>query len=163
MGELREWLAAERLGPARTYLQSGNVVVRSEREPDELARVTQELIEERAGLSVPVVVRTADELSKVIARNPFEGESLVEKLYQVTFLAREPPEGLSNRVGALAAEGERFVALRREWYSYHGGGVARSKLASAIAARNLGVTATARNWTTVRNLLALSDELSDQP
>jgi uncharacterized protein (DUF1697 family) len=163
MRDLREWFADAGVGPARTYLQSGNVAVRSERDPEELRRLTQELIAKRAGLSVPIVVRTRDELAEVIARDPFQGESLVEKLYQVTFLAREPPAGLSDRVGALAANGERFVALGREWYAYHGSGVARSKLASAIAARNLGVTATARNWTTVRSLLALGDELSDEP
>ena len=163
MPDLREWFAGVGLESTRTYLQSGNVVVRSDRDSEELARLTEELIAERADLSVPVVVRTRDELADMLARDPFGAESLVEKLYQVTFLAHEPPQGLSDRVGALATDGERFAALGREWYAYHGAGVARSKLASAIAARNLGVTATARNWTTVRKLLTLSDELSDEP
>jgi uncharacterized protein (DUF1697 family) len=163
MRDLREWLGDAGLGPARTYLQSGNVVVRSDADPDELGRRTEQLIKKRADLLVPVVVRTHDELAEVISRDPFRGESLIEKLYQVTFLAREPPQDVADRVAALAADGERFVPLGREWYAYHGAGVARSKLASAIAARNLGVTATARNWATVRNLLALADELSDEP
>jgi uncharacterized protein (DUF1697 family) len=47
---------------------------------------------------------------------------------------------------------------RREIYAWHPEGVARSKLWTLLAGRGLGVTATARNWTTVTNLLALADE-----
>jgi uncharacterized protein (DUF1697 family) len=44
----------------------------------------------------------------------------------------------------------------RELYAWHPAGVARSKLAVAVAGKALGVTATARNWTTVEALLALA-------
>jgi uncharacterized protein (DUF1697 family) len=37
-------------------------------------------------------------------------------------------------------------------------GVARSKLWAVLAGRDLGVTATARNWTTVTKLLDLANE-----
>ena len=37
----------------------------------------------------------------------------------------------------------------REIYAWHPDGVARSKLWNALAGKGLGVTATARNWTTV--------------
>jgi uncharacterized protein (DUF1697 family) len=163
MADLRGWLTDAGLGPASTYLQSGNVVVRSNQQPDATARLTEELIAERSGLSVPVVTRTREELADVIARDPFGSEQLVEKLYQVTFLSEEPPEVVSNRIAALAADGERFEAIGREWYTYHPAGVARSKLATGISARNLGYTATARNWTTVRSLLALCGEPGEEP
>jgi len=41
----------------------------------------------------------------------------------------------------------------REIYAWHPSGVARSKLWAALAGRDLGITATARNWTTVEALL----------
>ena len=44
----------------------------------------------------------------------------------------------------------------REIYAWHPRGVARSKLWNAVASAKLGVTATARNWTTVEALLALA-------
>ena len=53
---------------------------------------------------------------------------------------------------------ERFVAIGRELYAWHPEGVARSKLWAALAGRGLGVTATARNWSTVTTLLAMSSE-----
>ncbi len=45
----------------------------------------------------------------------------------------------------------------RELYAWHPDGVARSKLWNELAGKELGVTATARNWTTVTNLLAMAD------
>lgn len=159
MADLRARLADAGLDDPRTYLQSGNVVVRSDEQPDALAQRAEQLISEHFQLSVGVVVRTGDELAEVIARDPFAAEQVVEKLYQVTFLADQPPAGLVDEVAALAAGEERFVADGRAWYTHYPAGIARSKLATRIAARNLGVLATARNWTTVRSLLKLADEV----
>jgi uncharacterized protein (DUF1697 family) len=157
MPDLRGALAAEGFGDAQTYLQSGNLVLSSDQPPEVIADGVEQLISARFGLSIPIVVRTRDELGDVITRDPFSEEQLDEKRYQVTFLADHPPAGLADQVSALAQGEERFVASGREWYVYHPAGVARSKLAARIAARNLGVLATARNWTTVCNLVGLAD------
>jgi uncharacterized protein (DUF1697 family) len=159
MADLRSSFAEGGLGEVRTYLQSGNLVLDCDQTPEAVAALAETVIADRFGLNIPVVVRTGDELRGVIARDPFSGQELVEKLYQVTFLAHDPPDGLADEVSALAQGEERFVASGREWYVYHPAGVARSKLATRIADRSLGVLVTARNWTTVRNLLAIADEL----
>ncbi len=159
MADLRASFAGAGFADPRTYLQSGNVVVRSDEPPDALAQRAQDLITERFQLSVGVVARTRDELAEVVERDPFAGEEVVEKLYQVTFLADEPPAGLADELAALVAGEERFVADGREWYCRYPSGIARSKLATKMAARNLGVLVTARNWTTVRSLLELADEV----
>ena len=52
---------------------------------------------------------------------------------------------------------ERLVVDGRHAYAWHPAGIARSKLWAGLAGRGLGVTATARNWTTVTRLLALAD------
>jgi uncharacterized protein (DUF1697 family) len=52
---------------------------------------------------------------------------------------------------------ERFVAGGRELYAWHPEGVARSRLWTLLGGPRLGVTATARNWTTVTSLLELAD------
>ena len=57
-----------------------------------------------------------------------------------------------ERLQGLAARGEQLVARGRELYCWHPEGIARSKLAAAMADRRLG--GTARNWTTVTTLLA---------
>ena len=54
--------------------------------------------------------------------------------------------------------GSLLLIGHRELLFAAAAGVARSKLWAALAGRGLGVTATARNWTTVTKLLELADE-----
>jgi uncharacterized protein (DUF1697 family) len=80
------------------------------------------------------------------------------KRYQVSFLGAKPTRAVLRRLEAAVVPPEEFVAVGREIYAWHPAGVARSKLWALLAGRDLGVTATARNWTTVTKLLMLADE-----
>ena len=71
---------------------------------------------------------------------------------------RKPDAKLVKELKSLAAESEEFAANGREFYAWHPEGVARSKLWNKLAGKGLGVTATARNWTTVTTLLEMADE-----
>ena len=79
------------------------------------------------------------------------------KRYQVSFLSEEPNPDVVQKLAAFAAGDERLVAIGRELYAWHPDSVARSRLWARLAGPALGVTATARNWTTVTRLLALAD------
>ena len=63
---------------------------------------------------------------------------------------------IGARLAATATPEERFAVIGREIYGWHPEGIARSRLAILLAGRVLKVTATARNWTTVTALLALT-------
>jgi uncharacterized protein (DUF1697 family) len=158
MRELRELLSAAGHAGARTYLQSGNVVLSSDALPEELAREIEGQIAEKLGLRIEALARTRDELAAVVERDPLREVVLDPKRYQVSFLSRELQPEIASELAALATPSERFAAVGRELYAWHPHGVARSKLAVALAGRGLPVTATARNWTTVTSLLAMADE-----
>jgi uncharacterized protein (DUF1697 family) len=157
MPALRELLAGAGMPDVRTYVQSGNVVVGSDESADALAKRVQELIEQRLGLSISVVGRSRDELAGVVQRNPLGAAAEDPKRYQVSFLSAELDSEVVDRLGSLAAQDERMVAIGREIYAWHPAGVARSKLWNTLAGKSLGVTATARNWTTVTTLLEMAD------
>jgi uncharacterized protein (DUF1697 family) len=158
MPELRDLLASAGFDDVRTYLQSGNVVLSSDSPPEELAQRCERQIAKRFGLEIPIVTRTRKELADVVARNPLGGIAVNPKRYQVSFLSAKPNAETLRKVADLATASERFVASGRELYAWHPAGVARSRLWAAAAGPKLGVTATARNWTTVTNLLAMADE-----
>jgi uncharacterized protein (DUF1697 family) len=158
MPELRRVLSDAGYDHVRTYVQSGNVVLSSDEAPDELARECERVIEEAFGLDIDVVVRTRNELAKVVRRNPLGDVATNPKRYQVSFLSEKLDRAKLQELEALAVDSERFVAIGRELYAWHPEGVARSKLWARLAGKGLGVTATARNWTTVTSLLALADE-----
>ncbi len=155
MAELRDALAG--FQDVRTYLASGNVVLSSDRPPEEVGRECERLIEARFGFPVDVVMRTRDELAEVVGRNPLADLATEPKRYQVTFLAAHPDPELVDSLTALANGAERLVAIGRELYAWHPDGVARSRLSIKLASPGRGIKATARNWTTVTSLLELAD------
>lgn len=152
MAGLRERLQEAGYGDVRTYVQSGNIVLSSDAAPGELEAELAARLEEWFGFAVPVVVRTISELEAIVAGDPLAGVVDNPKWYQVTFLSGEADPQAMQTIAELARDGERVVSRGREIYAWHPGGQARSKLALALAGRKLGVTATARNWTTVTAL-----------
>ena len=157
MPALRNALGSAGFDGAQTYLQSGNVVVTSTGKTDDVARDVERLIRSEFGLDIAVVGRTRAQLAKVVELNPLGRIATNPKRYQVSFLASKPAGELVRRLEAAAVEGERVVVSGREIYAWHPEKIARSRLWTLLAGQNLGINATARNWTTVQRLLELAD------
>src|SRR4051812_5905657 len=158
MPALRQALEDAGFADVGSYLQSGNVVLSSPAAATRVERDCERLISEQFGLEVAVVTRTRSQLAKVVERNPLAKVAEDPKRYQVSFLDAEPKAELVRKLEAAAAGAERIVASGREIYAWHPDGIARSKLWSLLAGTSLGLTATARNWTTVTKLLELAQE-----
>jgi uncharacterized protein (DUF1697 family) len=157
MPNLRSALEDAGFEDVATYVQSGNVVLSSSDSAAKVGRAVERLIEKEFGLEIPVVVRTRAQVAAVVKRNPLGKVAKNPKRYQVSFLEKKPTAALMRKLEAVAAPTERVVSAGREIYAWHPEGVARSKLWAALAGKDLGVTATARNWTTVTTLLELAD------
>jgi uncharacterized protein (DUF1697 family) len=157
MPALRDTLEEAGYEDVRTYVQSGNVVLSSKASAKQAARDVERLISDRFGLEIAVVTRTRNELAKVVERNPLRRVAKDPKRYQVSFLETKVAPKIVRELEAVAADKEEVVAVGREVYAWHPAGVARSKLWARLAGKDLGVTATARNWTTVTKLLELAD------
>lgn len=155
MGDLRELLTSLGYRDVRTLLQSGNVVLTSDRSAGRLEGELEEQLSARFGFEIPVIVRTRDELASVIERNPLADVADDARRYQVTFLSTEPDPALVRELDALDVAPERFMVSDREIYAWHPHGMQRSRLAAALSDSRLG--GTARNWNTVTKLLALAD------
>ena len=159
MPALRELLSGAGLEDVRTYVQSGNVVLSSDAASGELARWCQRLIAQRFGFDVEVVTRTRDEIAEIVRLDPLAQVTKNPKRYVVHFLSSEPDDGDVEKVAALAKAKEQVLAIGRELYTWHPDGIGRSRLAAELARRQaLGATVTARNWSTVTQLLAIADE-----
>ncbi len=157
MPDLREALEDAGYDDVRTYLQSGNVVLTSAGSAKKVARDCERLIADRFGLEIAVVTRTRSELAKVVERNPIRRVAKDPKRYQVSFLEAKPNAKTVRELEEVATGGEKIASIGRELYAWHPEGVARSKLWARLAGKDLGTTATARNWTTVTKLLELAD------
>jgi uncharacterized protein (DUF1697 family) len=157
MPRLRELLTGLGYGEVRTYVQSGNVVLTSRKSPGRLEGDLGKQLSAAFGADIEVLVRTRDELADVIDRNPLAEVAVEPKRHQVTFLSAEVGDEVTRKLAGAKAAAEQVVVSGREIYAWHPDGVGRSKLATLLAGRGLGVTATSRNWNTVTQLLALAD------
>lgn len=158
MPALREALVDDGFTAVQTYVQSGNLVLRSPRRSAAAvgARV-EALIAARFGVCVPVCVRAPAELTAVVTANPFpEAAAERPRLLHVSFLTAAPrPEGIANVLDdTVAAKVVRVVG--REVYIDYADGVHGSRLTPDFFRRRLGVDGTARNWRTVLALVDLT-------
>lgn len=157
MPELRSALGKAGYEDVRTLLQSGNVVLSSERSPDAVARELEALVADAFGVESRVVVRSREQLAQVVQRNPLAETVKDPKRFQVSFLSAAPDPEIVRELTARDFAPEQVAFLGDEVYAWHPGGLQRSPLARLLDDRRLGVTATARNWNTVTKLLALAD------
>ena len=141
----------------KTYIQSGNVVFNSTKKVSNslLVKQIEIKINEIYGFQVPVIIRTVDELSKIIASNPFKNETS-DNLY-ITFLSNLPNSNHLENLTELNYLLDEFIVIEKEIYlnvSSYG----TTKLSNSFFENKLKVTATTRNWNTVNKLLAISTE-----
>ena len=105
MAELRTMLAGAGYSDVATVGQSGNVIVSvgSDR-PDEVAGAMARLLSDEFDVNVACVVRTADQVRRVLERNPLQEVASDPSRYLVNFLSTEPDPGL---VGVLLDRGSQ--------------------------------------------------------
>jgi uncharacterized protein (DUF1697 family) len=153
MAELRALLAEAGLPGARTHLQSGNVVVRSD---DEVGPLIRETVRRNFGVDEPVMVRSLPRLTEIIAANPFPAAAATRPtLTRVIFLAEHPSP---DRVRRLEERDDARV-LDREVYLDYRTHVHGNSLNSAMVARRLGIHGTERNWTTITAIANLAKDI----
>jgi uncharacterized protein (DUF1697 family) len=159
MSDLRDLLAKLGFADARTLLQSGNLVFRSDaRTGAALERLLEAEAKKRLGIEADFLVRTAKEWKAVIARNPFPAEAERDpSRLVVTFLRDAPDEPAVESLRSAIVGPEVVRADGRHLYVVYPNGMGRSKLTHALLEKRLGTRGTARNWNTVLKLGALAD------
>jgi uncharacterized protein (DUF1697 family) len=160
MAELKVLFETFKLRDVKTYLQSGNVVFRSaETDRSVLTRRIEDGIRKKSGMEVKIILRTTDELRKVIAANPLPPEDRNPSALLVAFLGGTVADTAKALLTSLKIPSEELHFGKQELYIYFPEGMARSKMASALTEKKLGVNVTARNWNTVNALLTMGEEI----
>jgi uncharacterized protein (DUF1697 family) len=155
MSDLRELLESLGLTEVSTYLQSGNAVFSAPEQPHaELAGTIRAAVAERTGISCAVLIRTGAELAGVVDRTPLAAPQTPSR-YFVAYLSDEPDEARAEAVLMQSFDPDQIWISGREAYLWCPS-MPDSKLTNAFLERQLGVTATARNWNTVLKLAELT-------
>lgn len=149
MATLRALCTQAGFDDVRTYIASGNVVLRSAHAAHTVRTRMEQALAAHMGRRVAVLIRTGEEMAAVLAANPFP-ETPGNRVL-VTFLDAAPPEDAIAT--AKHRRDERIALGTREIYVAYGDAMAASKL-SIPAARE----GTARNRNTVAKLVAMARE-----
>ena len=161
MAALKNLCASLGLRDVQTYIQSGNLVFREGHEdPATVARRLEKAIEAGFGFRPAVIVRTASELRKVIAKNPFAGRPGLEpNRLLCVFMDGTPTKQAREQLLALPCEPEELHIIGGEVYIYYPQGMARPKISLVKMEKTLQCASTGRNWNTVNKLSAMAEEL----
>src|SRR5260370_38031029 len=115
MDQLRRSFEALGFERVKTYIQSGNVVFKTGKtSPAALSKKIEERIVKDFGFSASVISRTAEEMRKMIAENPFLKQRGIDpaKLH-VMFLSEPPaPAALKELVKVTVAPDQCHCSAR---------------------------------------------------
>jgi uncharacterized protein (DUF1697 family) len=143
-----------------TYIQSGNAVFDAKGSASQIAKAIAAALEKATGAPVVVVIRTHEELCRIIDQNPFAEEAREGTRVHVGFLVGPAPEsaiaGLDRIVAQYPTRRDRYRLVGDTLYLHLPDGSAETKFSGKTMDRAVGVAGTVRNWNTVLKLHSMS-------
>ncbi len=157
MAELREALSKNGFEGVQTYIQSGNILFqKEEKDAIKLAQQIHDVIQNRFGFSVPVLVVTLEEVQRILTNNPF-GKKPEESQLFFTLLKQIPEPKNISEFENLHFQNEDFSITDSCVYLSFIGSYHKAKLNNNFIEKKLKVEATTRNLRTMRKLLEMAN------
>jgi uncharacterized protein (DUF1697 family) len=164
MADLKRVFESIGLCEVKTYIQSGNVLFKSNESEEFLCNKIEHKIEAVFSIPVKVILRTSMELEQIISNCPFskdeitEAETLseVESLY-VALLTHNPLKENIEYIDVYRSESDKYHIVGRDIYLLFHHSIRNSKLANNL--NKLNVPITVRNWKTLSKLAALAKSM----
>lgn len=161
MADLKELYENLKFREVKTYIQSGNVVFKSDSKLSDiqLAKKIEKEISAKYNFEVPVIIRTKEELKNIIDQNPFIKEKDIDlKKLHITFLSESPVEEKVESIKSTDFLPDKFSIDGKEIYLHIPESYGETKLSNKFFENKLKVSATTRNWNTVNKLFELASK-----
>jgi len=159
MAGLREVCAGLGWESVRSYIQSGNIVARSEDSAEGMGIALRTAIRDRWEMDPAVFVREASTWSGYVDANPFPGAAAARPASVLLCVSDATPSEESIRsLEARGKEGERVEVAGGAIWIHYPAGAGRSRVDTATVERVLGARISMRNWATVLRLDAMALE-----
>ncbi len=144
---------------AQTYIQSGNLLFRSEEtDTSKLSLQLQQAIHTELGLLVPVLTLAVSTFQNLIDQCPITLEEEQAQLY-VTFFGSFPKRQDSSDIFEKLSPKERLILCDSVAYLVAAIGYGNTKITNAFLEKKLQITATTRNYKTCKKLVELARNL----
>ncbi|MBI5032874.1 MAG: DUF1697 domain-containing protein [Chloroflexi bacterium] len=156
MAPLRAALEQAGLKNVRTYIQSGNLIAKTNLSQARLEKLVHDLISEKFDGDIVVLARTTEQFRSILTRNPFK-KADPARLY-VTLLATSPEKLLVKEFLALGYSPDQVRVIDNVVYVLCATQYGDVKANNNFIERKLGVAATTRIYNTIAKLVELSTE-----
>ncbi len=158
MADFRKLLEGLGYRNVETYIQSGNAVFEATGSAAKVTKAIADGLEKLLGSPVGVLLRIRDQLTQIIAGNPYSAESSDDGArVHAVFLSGVPAEAAIPGLSKIPVRRERYHHSGDTLYLHLPDGAAETKFTAKTLDRILAVTTTARNWNTVLKLHAMSN------
>jgi uncharacterized protein (DUF1697 family) len=166
MADFRKLLDGLGFKNIETYIQSGNVVFDAAGSAAKVKAAVAAALAKLMGAQVEVMVRTHEELTRIIAGNPFAAEAAADGArVHVGFLAGVAAAGAQDALAGIVTKyptrRDRFHLAGDVVYLHLPDGAAETKFSGKTLDKAIGVPGTGRNWNTVLKLHAMSERGKD--
>lgn len=158
MADLRACLLKAGFRSVRTYIQSGNIIVKSPESRQVITHQIQQLIHDNFGFDVPVLSLRFEKLREIINANPYPATEEDNKGIYFVLLFEEPDSTLMDNLQAEKYEKEEFSVTPSCIYLNCRQGYGKTKFNNNFFERQLKICATARNWRTMKMLEQLATD-----
>lgn len=158
MKELREMMVNAEFKDIHTYIQSGNIIFKSDLDSNKkLESLIQTSIKTTFGFVVPVIVKSVFEIKDILDKNPYDNkDDLAENRVYFVLLQNTPNQELVKALKDLYYPNEKFSISNECVYLCCKTGYGKARLNNNLIELKLGVRATARNYRTMNKLLELA-------
>ena len=161
MADLKRVFELLGLCEVKTYIQSGNVIFKSNDVEKSICNKIEHEIEAVFGIPVKVILRTSTELEQIILNCPFSNDEVIEaealsevKTLYVALLMNNPLKEKIECIDVYRSESDKYQVIGREVYLLFRHSIRNSKLANNLY--KLNVPTTVRNWKTLSKLNELA-------
>ena len=155
MAQLRDVLTKAGLSDVQTYIQSGNVLARSERNNTQIEELIHNEIQKHLGGDIAVVAKTAEQVKQIFKNNPFTNVETTKVYF--TLLQTKPDADKVNELSQQTFPPDEFVISDQVIYLHCPERYGLTRLSNNYFEKKLGISATSRNYNTMKKMIALSE------
>ncbi|MGO5580335.1 DUF1697 domain-containing protein [Streptococcus milleri] len=156
MSDLVQLLGTSGLDNVSSYSQSGNVICKTSMSAEELAQHIHQLIWEKLGVNLSIIVKKKSDLEKAILQNPFPEELDSSRIHLVFTNSHISTERLTE-VREMNFTDEIFAVGETCLYMYLPRDARIKKLNNNFLEKKLGIIATTRKLSVIKKLIDRMD------
>ena len=154
MATLRTILSEAGLRDVQTYIQTGNVIAKSELKRTEVETLVHDAIRERIGANISAIARTAEQFKVIFEQNPFANIDNTRVYF--SFFHKRPSREQREKFLLTDFSPDSVQLIDDTLYTLYNTKHSDSKFTNNFFEKQLKVTSTSRNFNTMSKLVELS-------